>query len=101
MNVCPNCDCWDSNDVPIVPDLGIMASFDPVALDKASIDKVNTAPISKGSYLDEKVCECEEHNHENEDKIHHIHPNTDWRVSLNYAEEIGLGIQDYELVVVK
>lgn len=101
MNVSPNCDCWDSNDVPIVPDLGIMASFDPVALDKASIDMVNEAPVAKGSLLEERVCECQEHNHNSEDKINHIHPNTDWRVSLNYAEEIGLGKQDYELIVVK
>lgn len=99
MNVSPNCDCWSSNDVPIVPDLGIMASYDLVALDKASIDMVNNAPVGKGSMLDEKECDC--HVHEHEDKIHHIHPNTDWRVGLNYAEEIGLGKQDYELIVVK
>lgn len=101
MNVSPNCDCWDSNDVPIVPDLGIMASFDLVALDRASIDMVNNAPVAKGSMLEEKVCECHGHNEEQGDKIHHIHPNTDWRVGLNYAEEIGLGHQDYELIVVK
>lgn len=101
MNVSPNCDCWDSNDVPIVPDLGIMASFDPVALDRASIDMVNAAPITRGSLLDEKVCDCHEHNHEQDDKIKHIHPNTDWRVGLSYGEEIGLGTQEYELIVVK
>jgi uncharacterized Fe-S center protein len=101
MNVSPNCDCWDSNDVPIVPDLGIMASFDPVALDKASIDAVNAAPVTSGSLLDERVCDFKEHEHNHGDKIHHIHPNTDWRVGLTYAEEIGLGTQDYELVVVK
>lgn len=101
MNVSPNCDCWDSNDVPIVPDLGIMASFDPVALDRASIDMVNAAPIAKGSYLEEKVCECGQHTHEHEDKIKHIHPNTDWRTSLKYAEEIGIGTEEYELIVVK
>jgi uncharacterized protein len=101
MNVSPNCDCWDSNDVPIVPDLGIMASFDPVALDKASIDAVNAAPVTSGSLLEERVCDYEEHQHNHGDKIHHIHPNTDWRVGLTYAEEIGLGTQDYELVVVK
>lgn len=103
MNVSPNCDCWDSNDVPIVPDLGIMASFDPVALDKASIDMVNAAPITSGSLLEERVCECEEHEHVNEhnDKIHHIHPNTDWRVGLDYAQEIGIGTTDYELLIIK
>ncbi|MFL0266552.1 DUF362 domain-containing protein [Candidatus Clostridium radicumherbarum] len=99
MNVSPNCDCWDSNDVPIVPDLGIMASYDLVALDKASIDMVNNAPVAKGSMLEERVSES--HEHKVGDKIHHIHPNTDWRVGLGYAEELGLGHQDYELIVVK
>jgi uncharacterized Fe-S center protein len=62
---------------------------------------VNAALVANGSYLEEKVCECEEHNHDESDKIKHIHPNTDWRVSLNYGEQIGLGTQEYELIVVK
>lgn len=100
MNVSPNCDCWSSNDAAIIPDLGIAASFDPVALDKASIDMVNKAPLLKNTILHDKMdCEC---SHESEmDKFNHIHPNTDWRVGLNYAENIGLGTQEYELVVIK
>ena len=39
MNVSPECDCWNHNDAAIVPDLGIAASFDPVALDKACGDQ--------------------------------------------------------------
>jgi uncharacterized Fe-S center protein len=35
MNVSPDCDCWNFNDYPMVPDIGIAASFDPVALDQA------------------------------------------------------------------
>ena len=45
MNVSPECDCWNHNDAAIVPDLGIAASFDPVALDKACADIVINAPI--------------------------------------------------------
>ena len=45
MNVSPECDCWNHNDAAIVPDLGILASFDPVALDKACADLVIQAPI--------------------------------------------------------
>lgn len=41
MNVSPDCDCWGHNDAAVVPDLGILASFDPVALDVASADMVN------------------------------------------------------------
>jgi uncharacterized Fe-S center protein len=95
MNVSPNCDCWDSNDLPIVPDLGMVASFDPVALDKASVDLVNKAPIIGGSILEEN------HYHDGEDKFNHIHVNTDWKSGLKHGEEIGLGTQEYELVVVK
>ena len=44
MNVSPDCDCWDFNDYPIVPDIGIAASFDPIALDQACVDLVKAAP---------------------------------------------------------
>ena len=45
MNVSPECDCWNHNDAAIIPDLGILASFDPVALDKACADLVIAAPV--------------------------------------------------------
>ena len=48
MNVSPECDCWNHNDAAIIPDLGIAASFDPVALDKACADMVINAPIIGG-----------------------------------------------------
>ena len=41
MDVSPNCDCWNVNDAPIVPNIGILASRDPVAIDQASVDLVN------------------------------------------------------------
>jgi uncharacterized protein len=92
-NISPNCDCWNYNDTAIAPDLGIMASFDPVALDKASADMVNKAVSMHGSVLDG-------HAHDVEDKFTAIFPNIDWKVSLNYAEKIGLGNQEYQLVEV-
>lgn len=95
MNVSPNCDCWNSNDIAIVPDIGIAASFDPVALDRACVDLVNKAPIINGSVLEH------EHYHEGEDKFTHIHVNTNWEAGLKHAEQIGIGTQDYELVVLK
>ena len=95
MNVSPECDCWGSNDLPIIPDIGIAASFDPVALDKACADMVNKAPMNKGSILDQKKYQ------EGTDKFNHIHPDTDWKVALQHAEEIGLGNLQYELVIVK
>ena len=95
MNVSPECDCWNHNDAAIIPDLGIAASFDPVALDKACADMVINAPIIGGN----KLAETHPHEHlEGEDKFHLIHPDTNWQAGLRYAEEIGLGSQAYELI---
>ena len=96
MNVSPECDCWNHNDAAIVPDLGILASFDPVALDKACADLVIQAPIlHSGNRLSDKheqddLCGC--------DKFHLMHPDTDWLAGLKHAEKIGLGTMDYELI---
>lgn len=95
MNISPECDCWNHNDAAIVPDLGIAASFDPVALDQACADMVVNAPIIPGSKL------FDEHPHEDlcgEDKFHIVHPDTDWKCGLEYAESIGLGTRSYELI---
>ena len=95
MNVSPECDCWNHNDAAIVPDLGIAASFDPVALDQACADMVINAPSLGGS----KLAESHPHEHlEGEDKFHMIHPDTNWKAGLDYAEEIGLGTKAYELI---
>ena len=92
MNVSPECDCWSANDLPIVPDLGMAASFDPVALDRACADLVNGAPVLPGSILAEK--DGDEH----QDYFTRVHPQTHWQAGLEYAEKIGLGTQQYELV---
>lgn len=91
MNISPDCDCWSNNDMPIAPDMGIAASFDPVALDKACVDMVNNAPMMAGSILQD------EHYHEG-DKFNHIHHNTDWKAGLQHGEAIGLGKMEYELI---
>ena len=90
MNVSPECDCWSHNAPAIVPDLGMMCSFDPVALDQACADLVNQSPALN-------MCSCHEH-HQGEDKFKFCHPDTDWEAGLRYAEEIGIGSREYELV---
>lgn len=92
-SVSPNCDCWSHNDAPIVSDLGIAVSYDPVALDKASVDMVNQAPFLTASVLAGKGCEP------GDDKFTLIHPNTNWRKGLEYAHRIGLGCLDYQLLI--
>ena len=96
MDVSPDCDCWGCNDAPIVPDIGMAASFDPVALDKACADMVTAAPANPGTCLN-----VHEHgNLQGEDKFKLIHPRTNWKTGLAHAEKIGLGSMDYELITV-
>lgn len=45
----PNCDCHGENDVPIVPNIGMFASFDPLALDQALVDAVMAAALTVDS----------------------------------------------------
>ena len=96
MNVSPDCDCWASNDIALVPDIGMAASFDPVALDIACAHLVTAAPSLAGSRGNEDG----KLDLTGKDKFHHVHPNTDWRVGLEHAEKIGLGSTDYELITV-
>ena len=103
MNVSPECDCWGHNDAAVVPDLGMVASMDPVALDLACGDLVTAAAVlPTPNVFTEKEhhhdgC-CHHHTHEGEDKFHLLHPNTNWQAGLRYAEEIGIGTREYELV---
>ncbi len=94
MQVTPDCDCWGYNDTPVVPDLGIFASLDPVALDQACADAVKAATGLAGTVLPEPG------RHAGEDKFRHLHPDTDWEAGLAYAEKIGLGSRRYHLALV-
>jgi len=96
MDVSPNCDCWGYNDAAIIPNIGIAASFDPVALDKASADMVTASCANVNSMLDFKKYG----DLQNKDKFKIVHPATDWEDGLKYAEKIGLGSLSYELVTV-
>ena len=91
MDVSPNCDCWNHNDTPIVPDIGITASRDPVALDQASVDLVNGAPLLPGSALHEKGIL-------HGDKFQALHPDGNWERCLAHAEAISLGSRLYERI---
>ena len=90
-DVSPDCDCFSNNDMPVVPNIGIAASSDPVALDKACVDLVNSSKHICGSVLDERGYK------EGDDVFTKIHPETDWRYTVNHAAEIGLGSSKYKL----
>jgi uncharacterized protein len=99
IDVAPNCDCHPENDVPIVPDIGIFASFDPVALDMACADAVNKAPVITGSYLAEQL-EKQGNKAGEADHFCATHPTTNWLVCLDHAEKIGIGTKVYEIITV-
>ena len=97
-DVSPNCDCHSENDAPIVPDIGMLVSFDMVALDKACVDLVNKQTAFENSVIGDKVKKSSEEHH---DYIHMNHPDTHWQSQITHGEKIGLGSSDYELITIK
>ena len=93
IDVSPNCDCHSENDMPIVPNVGMFASFDPVALDMACVDAVNAQTPLRGSAADGEAGHVHEHDH-----FQRIHPDTDWHSCLEHGEKIGIGTREYELI---
>ena len=96
MDISPYCDCHGENDAPILPDVGMFASFDPVALDQACADACLRQDPIPGSLLDEKM-------HRADFVDHHDHfinttPEAEWESCLEHAQEIGLGSRSYELI---
>ncbi len=89
--VSPSCDCYGHSDAPIVPDIGILAATDPVALDQACADLVNQSrglPDTAMTTAHEPGC----------DKFRGVYPKIDWEVQLEHGEKVGLGQREYELV---
>lgn len=96
-DVSPNCDCHAENDIPVIPNVGMLASFDPVALDQACADLCNRQPVLEGSVLCDHVhAHKEEAAHE--DHFHMIHPDTNWKSCVAHGVKIGLGTDQYDLV---
>ncbi len=98
VDVSPNCDCHAENDAPILPDLGMFASFDPLALDQACVDACLKAAPLPGSQLSDNMARpdfIDRHDH-----FTNATPESEWRSCLEHAEKIGLGTREYELIVV-
>lgn len=73
-----DCDCMATEQEPLIGDIGIVVSSDPVAIDRASVDLVNQKA--------------------GKDLFSEVQPSTDWRIQLSYAEQLELGSQDYKLL---
>ena len=96
-DVSPYCDCHADNDLPIIPDVGMFASFDPVALDLACADAANAQPTIPGSKL---ARARQKEGRENLDNLTADFPHTNWRSQITHGKAIGLGEDAYELVKV-
>lgn len=98
-DISPNCDCHGENDAPILPDVGIFASFDPVALDQACVDACLHATPMPNSQLSNNLADPHWHHHH--DNFLDSNPNVRWKETLEHAEKIGLGTREYELIQMK
>ena len=96
VDVSPNCDCHGENDVPILPNLGMFASFDALALDQACVDACLAAAPMPGSQLAKNLASPDFHDHH--DHFTNSTPESEWRSCLEHAEKIGVGSREYELI---
>ena len=96
LDVSPNCDCHCENDAPILPDIGMFASFDPLALDQACVDACLAAEPLPNSQLSDNMHSAAFVDHH--DHFQNNAPETEWKSCLEHAEKIGLGTRSYELI---
>ena len=99
MDISPNCDCHSENDAPILPDIGMFASFDPVAIDQACADMCQKQVPMPNSQLSDNLSKDNWHCHH--DHFKDSNPNISWEETLEHAEKIGVGTRDYILEFVK
>ena len=96
MDISPNCDCHEENDAPILPDVGMFASFDPLALDQACEDACMKCKPLPNSQLGEHL--RDPHFEDHHDHFTNSTPESEWQSCLSHAEKIGLGTRAYELI---
>jgi hypothetical protein len=89
--VSPACDCYPYSDRPIVPDIGVLGSLDPVALDAACNELVRRSAGLHNSALSSAFAE-------GEDKFKDLYPDVDWSVQLDHAEALGVGTRAFDLI---
>ena len=97
LDVSPNCDCHGENDVPILPNIGMFASFDPLALEQACVDACLKAEPMPNSQLSDNMSRPDFVDHH--DHFTNSTPESEWQSCLEHADKIGLGSRDYELIV--
>lgn len=93
LDVTPDCDCFDKSDLPVVPDQGILAGTDPVALDRASYDLITEAPGYPGSKL-----EGSEGMEPGGNKVQPIYARIDPEAYFQITEKAGIGSTQYQII---
>ena len=99
VDVSPTCDCHSGNDAPMLPDVGMFASADPLAIDQACVDACLKQEPLPNTLLTEQMAKedfCDHHDH-----FENVTPNAEYKTCLAHAAKIGLGNREYELITVK
>lgn len=91
LDVTPEGDDAPFSDAPVIADVGVLASRDPVALDQATLDFFTMQPGLSGTRLNDPS---------SPDKLAQLAPGADPKHLLAYAESLGLGRRDYELLII-
>lgn len=99
VDVSPNCDCHAENDAPILPNIGMFASFDPLALDQACADACLKQEPLPNSQLSDRMKEAGFEDHH--DHFENTTPDSEYKTCLAHAEKIGLGSREYELIQIR
>ncbi len=94
FDITSHCDCLGKSKLPVVPDIGILASRDIVACDKASYDLVTQAPLYPGSDLEKKGIKA------GQGKVESVYPNVDTPKFWKLCEKAGLGNLQYEMEII-
>ncbi|MEW6263602.1 MAG: DUF362 domain-containing protein [Thermodesulfobacteriota bacterium] len=89
--ISPACDCYAHADSPLVRDIGLLASTDPIAIDQAGVDLVNQEPALPNTRITGNIGP-------GEDKVKGVYPQVDWDIQLDWGEKIGLGSRNYDLI---
>jgi len=93
MNITPLCDCWGFTTPALVPDIGILGSPDIVAIEQASLDKIDHRNYIEGSLPEQLEMGKQGHLFE---RIHHKDP----YLQVETAAALGLGSRQYDLIEV-
>jgi uncharacterized Fe-S center protein len=96
QDVSPYCDCHGENDIPIIPDIGMFASFDPVAVDKACLDACKKEMPVPNSILAKNLAKAGFV--DLGDPFKNTSTKTESDSLFAHAEKINLGSSEYEII---